>query len=438
MASKPIRWSVAIVSIALIFSLALTTIIGNVSTLQSIYSEIINQQEEQTALAFVSQKTTQNSAKVTDTLPPQESNRVIVKYKEKDLPPGISIAAERANLEKAQGLKHILTISGINAQVYEVSENDTASEVVNRILSTKKDLIEYAEVDMLAVPAYIPNDPYYTNASSWHLGKISAATAWDTSKGDGVTVAILDSGVDCTHAELSAHCVPGWNAASNNTDSTDINGHGTLVASTLGSVGDNAQGGVGVTFNSKIMPIRLTNDPANQGVPCSYIASGITYAADHGAKVASNSYEIFGCTVVTDAANYMATKGGVYVRAAGNSGAQITTTNDENVIIASATDGNDVKTSWSNYGSIVDVSAPGINVYCSSKTGSYGTCWGTSFSVPIVSSVLALIYSTNPNLTPAQAKSILFSTADDLGTAGWDQYYGHGRVNAAKAVAAAL
>ena len=251
-------------------------------------------------------------------------------------------------------------------------------------------------------------------------------------------MAILDSGVDCTHSELSANCVAGWNSASNNTDSTDINGHGTMVASTLGSIGNNSQGGVGVTFNSKIMPIRLTDDPANQGVPCSYIANGIIYAADHGAKVASNSYEIFGCTVVTDAANYMATKGGIYVRAAGNGGTEITTINDENVVIASATDENDVKTTWSNYGNFVDVSAPGINVYCSSKTGSYGACWGTSFSVPIVSSVLALMYSANPNLTPTQAKSILFSSTDDIGTPGWDKYYGQGRVNATKAVVAAL
>ncbi len=368
----------------------------------------------------------------------QEPGRIIIKFKSDHLPPGLDMAAERANLEKAQGLNRLLTISGINAQVYTVSDKDTGAEVVRRILASKKHLIEYAEIDALATPAYQPNDPYFYATSSWHLQKIGAPAAWDSVKGEGVTVAVLDSGVDCSHTELSANCVAGWNVASNNTDTADIHGHGTMVATTLGSVGDNAQGGIGVASRSKIMPIRLTNDSSNSGVPCSNIASGIVWAADHGAKVASNSYEIYGCSVVVDAANYMASKGGVYVRSAGNSNIEVTTVNDANVIVTSATNQNDAKTSWSNYGSIVDVSAPGIDVYCSRYSGAYGTCWGTSFATPITAGVLAMMFTVHPGLTPDQAKSALFSTATDLGVTGWDKYFGHGRINAASAVAKAL
>ena len=132
----------------------------------------------------------------------------------------------------------------------------------------------------------------------------------------------------------------------------------------------------------------------------------------------------------------MISKGGIYIRASGNSGVEVTDANDDNIIIVSATDSSDIKTSWSNFGASVDISAPGTPISCI-WNGVYSNCWGTSFSVPIVAGVLALVYSVNPNLTGSQAKSILFSTADDLGTTGWDMYYGYGRVNAAKAVALA-
>lgn len=370
-----------------------------------------------------------------------ETNRIVVKFR-KDIR-GLNAAAEHANIEKAEGLRRLFTIDGIDARVYEVSEADTASEVVGRIKASHGNKIAYAEVDMLAQPAYTPNDPMLTN--QWHLNKIQAPAAWDTTKGDGVTVAILDSGVDCTQPDLATRCVPGWNVASNSSNTADINGHGTAVASTLAEIGDNAIGFAGVAYNVKIMPVRLTDDPTNQNVPCSNIANGIIYAADHSIRVASNSYSILGCSVVTDAANYMASKGGIYVRSAGNgnstdptksTGIQLTDANSPNVVITSATDRNDAKTTWSNFGTPIDIAAPGTDVSCIVK-GAYGYCWGTSFSTPITAGILALEFSANPDLSQEQAKSILFSSADDLGAIGWDMYYGYGRVNAAKAVAMA-
>lgn len=322
----------------------------------------------------------------------------------------------------------------IGVKIVSLPNGRTPEEAVKKILDEDRDALEYAEVDALFAPAYVPNDPKY--GTEWHLPKIGVPTAWDTTKGDGVTIAILDSGVNCTHPDLVAHCVPGWNVANNNSDTTDLNGHGTMVAGTALSVGDNTLGGVGVAYESKIMPVRLALDSTGSS-SCSAIGDGIIYAIDNGAKVASNSYWVIGCSVATDAANYMASKGGIYVRAMGNDSSLVTTPGDLNIIHVGATDSNDVKTSWSNYGPQVDVVAPGTPIYCTPGSG-YSTCWGTSFSVPIVSGVLGLMFSANPNLKADQARSILFSTAKDLGTTGRDDLYGYGRVDAAAAVAAAL
>jgi thermitase len=297
--------------------------------------------------------------------------------------------------------------------------------------------VEYAEVDLQVFPAYLPNDP--SVPSEWHLNKVQAPTAWDSVQGQGVTIAILDSGVNCTHPDLAGSCVPGWNTMSNSSDTTDIHGHGTAVAATAASIGDNLLGGAGVAYKAKIMPVRLSDSPDGSS-SCSAIANGVTYAANNGARVASNSYYVYGCSVVNDAAKYLESKGGLYIRAAGNNGIDEGPRNPEGnvpeVTIVSATNQNDTRTSWSSFGAFVDVSAPGEPIYCI-WGGAYTTCWGTSFSVPITSGVFALMFSVNPTLTATQAKSILYTTADDLGTPGWDMYYGHGRVNAAKAVAAA-
>jgi len=108
------------------------------------------------------------------------------------------------------------------------------------------------------------------------------------------------------------------------------------------------------------------------------------------------------------------------------------------MITVSATDSADLRTSWSRYGSYVTLSAPGLNIYCTNPGGSYGQCWGTSFSAPVVAATAALMMSAKPTLSSTQVESLLYSTATDLGTAGRDIYYGYGRVNAAAAVSAAV
>jgi len=292
--------------------------------------------------------------------------------------------------------------------------------------------IAFAEVDALVTPEMVPNDSYYPNA--WHLPMIQAPSAWDYSQGHGVVVAVLDTGVDANHSDLGGQLLPGWNTSSNNSDTSDIFGHGTKVAGTLGAASNNGEGVASVAWNVSLLPVRIT-DRSDGAAYTSDIAEGITWAADHGADIANISYDNMNAySTIISAAQYMRSKGGVVVVAAGNSGINPGYAERPELITVSATGSNDSRTSWSNYGNFVDLTAPGEGIWTTTNGGGYGSVSGTSFSCPVVAGVAALIKAANPALTPDEVEAVLENGADDLGTGGWDVYYGHGRVNAAAAV----
>ncbi|HET8701129.1 MAG TPA: S8 family serine peptidase [Nitrococcus sp.] len=337
----------------------------------------------------------------------------------------------------AQVLEKILDRAGgriarrlqrLNVRVVRVPAR--AEQLAARILA-RNPHIKFAEVDALVPLDQTPDDPDYPNA--WHLRKIQAPTAWDKSLGDGVTVAVLGTGVDPYHLDLVDNLVPGWNVVSNNSDTKDINGHGTEVAGVVAATSNNGIGVASVAWRARIMPIRVTND-SNGWAYLSDIANGITWAADHGARVANISYDANGSPTVDAAAKYMKNHGGVVVVAAGNSGTNPGYGADPAIIAVSATTSSDTRPSWSSYGQYVDISAPGVGIWTTTWSGSYGAPSGTSFATPIVAGVAALIESVNNALSPDQVAAVLTQSAQDLGTAGWDPYYGYGRVNAAAAV----
>ncbi len=421
-------------SLGLVSILSLAIILSGVNSLTQNISQLIVQNEEMYATAMVASQQSKNQNNKPLTGESKETDRIIVKYKEKDLPPGLAVAAERANIEKAQGLKELLTISGIGAVVYQVGEDDTAAEVVGRLLTQKKDLIEYAEVDMLVAPNLVPNDPLY--GSQWHHPKIQTPVAWDSALGEGVTVVVLDTGVN-PHPDLALSSIPMRNFYDGSTNVTDVYGHGSLVAGGAAAIGSNGVGVSGISPKTQILNVKIARDTDGYG-SWSAMAQGITYAADNGVRVANISYGACETATVASAANYMRSKGGVVIIAAGNTGALLSYANNNSLTCVSAVGSNDARTSWSSFGNYVDVTTPGAGIYTTNKSGGYSSVSGTSLSSPLTAGIYALMFSANPALTPTQADNILFSTADDLGTAGWDQYYGHGRVNAAKAVAAAL
>ena len=294
--------------------------------------------------------------------------------------------------------------------------------------------VRFAELDGEVSAQMIPSDTYY--ATSWHLPKISAPAAWDVATGSGVTIAILDGGVEATHPDLAARIVPGWNFFDNNSNTGDVTGHGTKVAGVAAAIGNNALGATGGAWNAKIMPMRITN-ASGSITYYSTVANALTWAADRGARVANISFIISHVASVQTAAQYMRSKGGVVVASSGNSGAYITHANSPAIMTVGGTTSADARASWSAYGPIVDLTAPGEGIRTTSIGGSYGAYSGTSFASPLAASVVALMLSANPALQPSQVDSILAATADDLGAVGRDDYFGSGRINAGRAVAAA-
>ena len=285
---------------------------------------------------------------------------------------------------------------------------------------------------MLMAPNMIPNDPLF--GSQWHHGVVQTPAAWDFAQGESVTFAVLDTGVN-PHPDIALSPVQARNFYDGSTNVTDVYGHGTDVAGVAAAIGNNSIGLSGIAPRTLVLPIRISADDGYGSY--SAVAQGLTYAADNGARVANVSYSFCGVASILDASRYMRSKRGVVTISAGNSGGENSYTVSNYQTCVPATGSDDTRASWSSYGQYVDVSAPGVSIYSTEKNGGYQYNSGTSFSAPLVAGVYALMFSVNPALTPDQADNILFTTADDLGEPGWDQYYGWGRVNAAKAVAAA-
>lgn len=299
--------------------------------------------------------------------------------------------------------------------------------------------IKFAELDKKVSISLSSNDPYF--GSQYHLKKIGADTAWDASQGAGITIAILDSGVDAAHPDLKNSLLPGYNSYLGTTDSSDICGHGTGVAGTAAGITNNAIGVAGVAGQSKILPVRIVHENGTAGCYAyfSSMSNGIIYAADNGAKIVNLSFGgVTTSSSVASAAQYLKNKGGLLFASAGNDNADLTVPLNKSMIIVSATDSNDLKSSFSNYGQVIALSAPGSYIYATKQGGGYGAWNGTSFSSPVAAGVGALVMAANPGLSNLDVENILFSTATDLGSVGKDNIFGYGRVNASAAVNLAL
>jgi len=353
--------------------------------------------------------------------------------------PGRLLVGARAGLSDAE-LARILTTHGAKARrigksdLHIVDLPGKGSEQSVAALLAKHPQLKFAEQDRRVTPAFAANDPYL--GSQWHLSKVGASSAWDMGQGAGVTIAILDSGVDGTHPDLSSRMVTGWNFYDNNSNTTDVTGHGTAVAGAAAASLNNGTGVAGLSGQAKIMPVRISD--TNGYAYWSTVATALTWAADNGARVANISFGgVSGSSTVQSSAQYMKSKGGLVVAAAGNNGIDEGIAPTTTMITVSATDSTDTKTSWSSFGSFVTIAAPGQDIWTTTKGGGYQAWWGTSLASPVVAGVVGQMMSSNLALTSSQIESLLYSSATDLGAAGRDSYYGYGRVHAAAAVQAA-
>jgi subtilisin family serine protease len=342
--------------------------------------------------------------------------------------------ATRADFAAALGANNgrsLGKIGNLDVDVVEVPLGQEAS-IAARLARHPK--VKFAELDQRMEPSLLVNDPNFTGA--WHLQTMGAPSAWDYTMGSGVTIAILDSGVDATHPDLAPQLVPGYNFYDNTSNTSDVSGHGTAIAGIAAAASNNGIGVASVAGSGRIMPLRIT-DTSGYGY-WSAAAQSLSWAADHGARVANISYQGASASgTIQTAANYFRSKGGVVFVAAGNTGTQDNTAPTSLITVVSATDSSDQRASWSTYGSFVDLSAPGVGIWTTTVGGGYSAVSGTSASSPVAAGVAALVIARRPDFTASQVDATLASTAVDLGAPGSDIYYGAGRVNAAAAVQAA-
>jgi type VII secretion-associated serine protease mycosin len=281
----------------------------------------------------------------------------------------------------------------------------------------------------------------------WALDTIEADAAWQVSRGaPNVVVAIIDSGIDPYHPELRDKLVQGWSAVGGSHNIKDEDGHGTHCAGIAAAISGNGTGIAGMAPNVKIMPVRVL-DAKGEGDD-EDIAAGVIWAANHGASVISMSVgSLESARVLKDAVAYAQRKNVLIVAAMGNDG-----NNKPNfpaqykgVMAVGATDSEDQLADFSNTGNWISVTAPGVDILstmctypcASTKDGAsegYAKEDGTSMATPYVAGLAALVRSRWPELSAEQVRQTIEMTATDLGSKGFDSRFGHGRINARRAL----
>ncbi|MGA9102359.1 S8 family serine peptidase [Aeromicrobium sp.] len=287
-------------------------------------------------------------------------------------------------------------------------------------------------------------------SQQWALTALKAETVQKTSKGSGVTVAVLDTGVQASHVDLSGSVLAGTDVISPGTSATDENGHGTAVAGIIAATYNNKKGIAGLAPQVKILPVRILD--ANGSGTSADVAKGILYAASNGARVINLSLGSTVHTTAMEAAVAEAIKKNVLVVAAGgNRGCDATGSSPTEypasyagVVGVGAVDKSLKKASFSSCGSWVDLSAPGASVITTmmrnsvglgcGATSDYCTLNGTSFATPYVAAAAALAIAKRGWSQTTVANKLLTS-ATDLSTPGKDKTTGAGFLNPVKLVA---
>jgi subtilisin family serine protease len=296
----------------------------------------------------------------------------------------------------------------------------------------------YAQVNGIVHAVATANDPYF--ALQWGLPDVGAPSAWDTSLGSGVSVAVIDTGIDASHPDLAGQVVLFKNYVTIGAAASDDNGHGTHVAGIIGAVRNNGLDGVGVAPGAKLYALKVL-DANGDGFDAD-VAQAIRDAVDFTpCSIISMSLGATGSAspALSDAVAYAEAHDRLVVAAAGNAG-----TNEAfypaalpGVLGVGAVDENNNLASFSNFGPVdEDVVAPGQDIWSTWVGGGMAQESGTSMATPFVSGCAALVWSAHPALTATQVVDVLERTARDLGVPGVDNTFGHGLVRADYALTA--
>jgi thermitase len=308
-------------------------------------------------------------------------------------------------------------------------------------------LAQYIEPNRKFQAQLVPNDQYWS--LQWGPQKIEADWAWNTTPGDSsILVAVIDTGIDYIHPDLAYNYVPlGYNWVNGTSDPRDDNGHGTHCAGIIAAVLNNAIGIAGLA-QVKIMAEKGL-DAEGSGYEDD-LANAIIHAVDQGAKILSNSWGgSMDSMLIDEAVQYAYNNGVLVIAAAGNNGDEVKfypAAYDE-VVAVTATDSSDYPAYFTSFGDWVEVAAPGVDIFSTlptyhvtlndpprNKQLNYDYLSGTSMACPHAVGVAALIWSRFPNASRDWVRAQLRYTAEDLGTLGFDIYYGYGRINAKNAV----
>ncbi len=324
----------------------------------------------------------------------------------------------------------------------EFSQINKVTELIAYL--DKIDAIEYAEAKELHESFLTPNDQYFVNSfnsGQWALFQIEAPLAWDISTGaSDVVVAVTDNAININHPDLVNKMVPGWDAVDNDNDPSPCGGnngfHGSHVSGIVGAESNNNIGIASIGYNVSIMPVKI-GDCNTGSLTSGY--DGIIWAADNDADVINMSWGGGGSSNYgQNVCNYAWNLGSILVAAAGNDGTsqQFYPAAYNNVISVASTTSGDSKSSFSQYGSWVDISAPGSSILSTNEGSSYQVTQGTSMASPLVAGLVGLMISHAPSAPQQEVVNCLLNTADniDASNSNYIGQLGAGRINAYQAL----
>jgi len=329
-------------------------------------------------------------------------------------------------------------------RTYEIrfSEIEKTDILIGRVKSEIE--VVYVEKKELHKTFLTPNDTYFSNSFNngmWCLFQVNAPEAWDISVGDAnIVVAVTDDAIQVNHPDLVNKIVPGRDVVDNDNDPSPCGGndgfHGSHVSGTVGAETNNNLGVASIGYNISVMPIKIGN--------CSTGAltggyDGVIWAADNGADAINMSWGGGGVsTYGQNVCNYAWNAGVILIAAAGNdnSSQQFYPAAYDNVVSVAATTTGDAKSSFSQYGTWIDVSAPGSQILSTDAGTAYQFSQGTSMASPMVAGLVGLMISHAPSATPQDIVDCLLSSADNIESANpsYQGQLGSGRINAEEAL----
>jgi thermitase len=338
---------------------------------------------------------------------------------------GLTIDAFHGILQRV-GARHVSALESLGATVIEAAAEDLTD--IQAALR-RSGYFKSVERDYTVHIAEDPNDIYY--GAQWGMPRIGVPAAWHLSSGAGVIVAVVDTGIDAQHPDLQGSVLPGHDFVNADADAQDDHGHGTRMSGIIGAHRNNLEGIAGVAPDVQLLPVKAL-DAGGSGA-YSDVAAGIVYAVDQGARVVNLSLAgPVPSDLLQAAVDYASLHDVAVVAAAGNAGANAPAypAATTGVVAVSAVDAYDAHPGFSNSGAWIAFAAPGVDIVTTTLGASYASSSGTSPAAAFGSAVFALLFAAEPALGRGEAIARVQNGAVDLGTQGWDAYFGSGRIDA--------